>query len=412
MLALRRAAPSRLAPLTTSFRWASSSHEAEEVSVNAANFNDLRAAVLLSARATTPSSSQHQTFCRIVAELLSNAALSAPAASDGVTATHPQSSQIAAFQRRGLDCSTCSAIVDFLAVDAVVCKAFPLALLRDINAKRTSPSELRSITTELMHQIEMMAATPNERYCATHGDLGSGPVATTNERNRRLWHLYGTLCGVIASTFSSMPPARGAAQGVSESENAHSCAMQLNDICFWVREMADALRRAGAPLRPSQIALGSALPLIQHASPEGALLFRQTVSYVYNPTTVVSRPLATNLSFAAKVHFVCAVCVPFVFTHYILGYAGAVRRGLDAKSVVTILACFAAMYLLLFHKNNRGSLHKNKPGSLHATSIDTDRSTDTTPAVAGPLSTGTAVTTGLSSLSTVRASAILSALDK
>jgi hypothetical protein len=188
-----------------------------------------------------------------------------------------------------------------------------------------------------------------------------------------------------------------------DEEDAYVSAVRLTDICFWVREMAAALRRAGAPLRPSQIALGFALPLIQHASPEGALLFRQTVSYVYNPT--VGRPLATNLSFAAKVHFLCAVCVPFVFTHYILGYAAAVRRGLDAKSVVTILACFGAMYLLLFHKNNR------EPGSLPATSIDTDRSTATTSTVAGPLSAGTAVTSGLSSISTVRASAILSALD-
>ncbi|CUG89866.1 transmembrane protein, putative [Bodo saltans] len=380
MLALRRF-PTVHQCLSSSF------HMNLRSNTTKANLDDgteLRDALLTSARATTSASSSHATFCQLVARRLCTAAAPSSLSSSGLASeVNTSSTDIAAFQRRALDCAACRPILHLLSSDRDAQRALPLALLRDLNSKRSSASEVKSIATELMHQIEMFSSL-------SKGGENGGHLSSNEAQ---LWRIYAALCGVHASTASIADASQGCGGGPLHA--------QLHDICFWVREMAAALRRAGDPLSPAQRALGSALPFIQHADTESALTFRRTLSAIYSTESNAST--TTYLSPAAKVHFVCAVCVPFALTHFVVSYVGGVRQRLDVKTLVTIVVCAVATYVLVFQKKRNNTVSQSDE-TKSARGVDADL-----PGNRGSTSLNSGST---GSVSTIKTSTILSAINE
>lgn len=303
---------------------------------------ELRASVQASARLSTTVSS-HRPFVAIAAQTLAEAS---------TTASGGSSSQesVGSFQRRPLKCTGSIIILGLLLQEEPLRASLPLAILRDFNEHKTTAAQVLAVITEILQQIDMIMDCPQ----LLADDVVEGKLI--DERNRQLLKkIYADLCGVCAAVVA----ARTLDSDGDVSNREHIRLLQSNervaDICYWVDRMVHALREGGSPLQPAQYALGSVLPLLQDVDAETAKRFRRALSNAYATTTpAAGKPLNdTFLSVAAKIHFMCAVGVPFVMTHYVIGFAKNLYSSrLDGRTIGTVLAFAIVVYMLVFQKKS------------------------------------------------------------
>lgn len=304
-------------------------------------------------------------FTRLL--LLGSTAVPSPSSSvDGAT-TPPR---IADFQTRPLDCDGCCRVLALLYREAELRRKLSLALLKEVNAGRSTCVHAKSVCRELMHQIAMIQESSGPLV----GCLGD-EVADAADFRRVLWQLYAELSSVCAALACVDP-------------HHVVTGTQVNEICFWVDEMTAALRRAGAPsLHSAQVALGSALPFLSAADEELALRFRRTLANVYGGGSVggseTSRQSTlTYIPPLAKVHFILVVALPFVLTHFVWAYLLNVYHRLDWRTCGTAMACVAVVYALFFKPSSLSTARRSDVGSEILPVVIADRLSDSVSAAA------------------------------